>query len=245
MPIIYKPKGRALEYAKLAANLYRGCIHGCQYCFAPSVLRISATEFHDPTKIKPRKDVLKHLQKDATKLRDQGCNDNVLLSFTTDSYQIMDEALLLTRRAIQILNSNDIGVTILTKGGKLAERDFDILSLDRRNQFGVTLTCLNELQSKEWEPGAAPPQERINSLKKAHGMGIYTYVSFEPVLEPVSVFLLIRDTADFVDFYKIGKLNYHPHSKTIDWPLFRGNVVGILHAYDKDFMLKKDLLEAR
>lgn len=46
------------------------------------------------------------------------------------------------------------------------------------------------------------------------------------------------------DFYKVGKLNYHPHSKTINWPELRENVIDVLQAYDCEFMLKKDLMEA-
>jgi hypothetical protein len=49
MKIIYEPRGAAREYSPLAANLYRGCIHGCKYCYAPACLRLPAdrrAEFH-------------------------------------------------------------------------------------------------------------------------------------------------------------------------------------------------------
>lgn len=243
MSVIYTPKGRALEYAKLAANLYRGCENRCEYCFVPSVTRKSAEQFHSPDFIGPRKDILKQLEKDAKKY--QGCPDNVLMSFTTDPYQSIEENLKITREAIKIFNKFNIGVTILTKSGMLAQRDFDLLVQNITPEFGVTLTCSSERQSRKWEPNAALPHERINNLKAAHEAGIKTYVSFEPVLCPEEVYRLISDTYYFVDFYKVGKLNYHPHAKTIDWPLFRENVIDILHAYDKDFMIKNDLLEVR
>jgi len=41
MAVIYEPKGMALEYAPLACNLYRGCQHGCRYCYAPNCLFMS------------------------------------------------------------------------------------------------------------------------------------------------------------------------------------------------------------
>lgn len=41
MRIIYEPKGRAREYANLAANLYSGCIHGCVYCYVPQFLHLA------------------------------------------------------------------------------------------------------------------------------------------------------------------------------------------------------------
>ena len=171
MPIIYEPRGKAKEYADLAANLYRGCIHSCDYCFAPSTTRKPVELFHSPGFVAPRKDVLKQLERDAIKLRDNSCELNVLMSFTTDPYQPIDEALQLTREAIKILNRENLGVTILTKGGKLAQRDFDLLKLDPRNQFGVTLTCSSPGESLEWEPSASLPEERIDNLREAHGQG--------------------------------------------------------------------------
>lgn len=243
MSIIYEPKGRALEYAALAANLYRGCSHGCQYCFAPSTTHKVRTMFHSKQFIQPRKDILEKFRADAKKYH--GCKDNVLMSFTTDPYQPIEKELGITREAIKILNGEDIGVTILTKGGELAERDFDLMSKNKKNQFGVTLTCATMAMSLEWEPDASYPNERVSSLREAHLQGIFTYVSFEPVLNPQDVYELITRTHNFVEFYKIGRLNYHPHSKTINWPEFRENVTEILTALGKEFMLKKDLKEAK
>lgn len=242
MPIIYKPNGKAREYAALAANLYRGCPNSCQYCYVPAVVHKDRTLFHSPEYNQPRKDILKKLAADARKYH--GCPDNVMMSFTCDPYPPIEEELEITREAIKILNGENIGVTILTKGGKLAERDFDILAKNKKNQFGVTLTCVFANQSIKWEPTASLPSERLISLQEAHNQGIYTYISFEPVLYPESVYCLIKATQDFVEFYKIGKLNYHPHSKTINWPEFRENVTEILTCLGKEFLIKRDLREA-
>lgn len=242
MNIIYEPRGKAKEYADLSANLYRGCSHGCLYCYAPSATFKERAIFHSPNFISPRKDVLNNLKIDA--ISHDGCSENVLLSFTTDPYQPIENRACLTRKAIKILNDHDIGVTILTKGGKLAQRDFDILKLDSKNKFGVTLTCVDLEESLKWEPSASIPTDRIDSLVDAWTQGISTYVSFEPVIDPESVYKLIEMTHEFVDFYKVGKLNYHPHAKNINWPEFRNNIIEILSMYNKKFMLKKDLLTA-
>lgn len=239
MPVLYEPKGRAFEYADLAVNLYRGCIHGCEYCFAPSVLRMDRGEFHQVGA--PRKGVLEQLERDTAKLA--GDQRNVLLCFTTDPYQPADDVHRLTREAIRILNAGGLGVTVLTKGGLRAVRDFDLLAKDPRNCFASTLTLDDPADSLRWEPEGAPPAERLEALQIAHHLGIATWVSLEPVLDPEVVYRLIRITAPFVDLYKVGTLNYHPHAATINWSEFRAQVVDLLKTLGKPYYLKRDLLE--
>jgi DNA repair photolyase len=79
--IIYETKGRAREYCELAANLYRGCGHGCTYCYAPLAIRTSRDDFRQP---RIRADVMYKFEKDAIELRDKGEGRSILLSFTTD-----------------------------------------------------------------------------------------------------------------------------------------------------------------
>ena len=68
--IIYEPKGAALEYAPLAANLYSGCVHGCRYCFVPGVMRKTRETFH--AKAEPRKDVIRLFEDDCMTLAGGG-----------------------------------------------------------------------------------------------------------------------------------------------------------------------------
>ncbi len=202
LKVIYEPGGRAKEYSPWAANLYRGCGHGCTYCYAPKALQISNVEFGEP---KPRVDIIKKLLGDCTWLRKQGLHYKVLLCFSCDPYQPIDTYYKLTRQAIEIIKHNNLGVVILTKGGERAERDFDLLT--NGDQFGVTLTCVDDAESLKWEPGATLPDERINSLKKAHDLGIKTWVSLEPVVNPEATLELIKRTHQFVDLFKVGKMN--------------------------------------
>ena len=64
---IYAPRGQAGEYAPLAANPYRGCGHGCAYCYVPKVIKISRKDFDAGAT--PRKIFLVKLRKDAARLR--------------------------------------------------------------------------------------------------------------------------------------------------------------------------------
>ena len=234
--VIYEPKGRAREYAELACNLYRGCGHQCIYCYAPRATFQDRASFANP---EPRKGVIEQLQKDAARLAQKNKGGSVLLCFSTDPYQPINDLHHLTRRAILILHSYGFDVTILTKGGERAARDFNLLRPP--DEFATTLTFLNEAKSRNWEPYAALPQARIDSLKKAYSLGITTWVSLEPVIEPAETFEIIRQTHTFVDLFKVGKLNYRPEAEKIDWHKFAKEVINILEQYDCKYYIKKDL----
>ena len=234
--VIYEPRGKAREYSRLAVNLYNGCSHACEYCYTPGYIHVSREEFHRP---KPRKDVLEKINRDAAILRRQHETGPVLLCFTCDPYQPIDEECQLTRQAIQELHAFGLNVMILTKGGLRARRDFDLLT--GKDLFGVTITNLDNVLSKKWEPEAALPEERIISLRNAHEKGIKTWISLEPVLYPVVALEIIRLTHTFVDKFKVGVLNYHPHLKNIDWHRFAQEVKNLLTELDCEFYLKEDL----
>ena len=76
---IYAPAGQAEEYAPLAANPYRGCGHGCAYCYVPGVLKMKRPEFDAGAT--PREDYIDHLVKDARKYQQAGITEQVMLSF--------------------------------------------------------------------------------------------------------------------------------------------------------------------
>jgi len=241
MCIIYEPRGKAKEYSKLAANLYKGCSHGCTYCYAPAATFTKPEQF--VRNISPRKNVLAHLAKDCEQYR--GDTRQILLSFTSDAYQPIEEKLQMTRAALQLMLAAELRVTVLTKGGMLASRDFDLLASSPHSEFAATLTTDDPRESLLWEPGAALPEDRILSLRIAHAKGIRTWVSFEPVFNPAAVYRLIDATAPFVDFYKVGKMNYHKSAAAINWPEFRTAVVNKLESIGKPYLIKKDLAAAK
>lgn len=239
MTAIYEPRGRAGEYAELACNLYSGCGHACTYCYAPKVLKTDPRTFRFA---KPRKNILEELEQDAKELN--GDSRSVLLCFTCDPYQPIDCDYQLTRRAIQILHRNNMKVTILTKGGKRSERDFDLLALrPDLSTYAVTLVFTDEAQRQKYEPCAAPTKERIHVLARAHRLGIPTWVSLEPVFDPEDAYKLIDQTHEFVDLFKVGKLNYSTTAQKVDWGQFCHKVVELLESLDKKYYIKRDLME--
>lgn len=237
MKAIYTPAGRALEYKSLAVNLYRGCGHGCEYCYAPAALKMGRAEFDAP---RPRPGIIASIARDATELRrTKGDGNQVLMCFSCDPYQPINDEHQLARQAIEALHFHGQNVAILTKGGWRAA--VDIPALLPGDEFAVTLTCLDNPQSLRWEPGAALPQERIDTLREAHDRGIYTWVSLEPVLYPDAVYEIIERTHPFVDLYKLGTLNYHSHSRTIDWQEYGERAISMLEGLGKAIYVKHDL----
>lgn len=234
--IIYAPRGQAKEYAPLATNPYRGCGHGCAYCYVPAVLHMERREFDAGAT--PRPNFLASLVKDAKKYQAAGVTEQCMLSFTTDPYHPGDTTL--TRAVIEALQSHGLGVCTLTKGGTRALRDIDLFRPDR-DAFACTLTSLDQDFSAKWERHAAPPADRIAALRQFHKAGIYTWVSFEPTLDTKASLDLLETTYEFVDLYKIGRANYLPMTKTTDWQAYTHSMLEAVERHDVTAYFKHDL----
>lgn len=233
MPVIYEPKGAAREYSHLAINLYHGCRFACRYCYAPAIAFKKLAEWS--ANPKPKKNILARLEKDAKKMA--GDPRSILLCFTSDPYQ-SDEAAAMTRRALNILKHYNLTATVLTKAGMAAAEDFDIL---KRNdwQFGTTLSYTSHKLWKQWENGAADPESRMRAIKDAHYQGIKTWISVEPVMDAEEALLLIDIMSDYVDFWKIGKMNHR--KLDIDWPKFREDAAKLLDSLGAKYYIKREL----
>lgn len=246
MSIIYSPKGKAFEYSPLAANLYKGCSHRCEYCYVPTIppYKFSRTAREDfYSNPAPRAGVLEELARDAKKFR--GDKRRILMSFTSDAYQPLERELSITRGALGIMAENGLHPQILTKSGEWAvARDAELLKKSGCI-WAATLTCDSAEDSLKWEPGAALPEDRIAALEHAHSIGLETWVSLEPVVEPDEAIRLIHATHKFVDLYKVGKLNYHPRATEIDWHDFLLRAEDALDTHGKARYIKVDLEKYR
>ncbi len=234
MPVIYEPRGKAREYSELAVNLYTGCSHACRYCYCPAILRKTVDAWAcDP---QPRQNVLRELERNAKKL--QGDPREILLSFMSDPYH-SDDAARLTREALLVLERYNLRVQVLTKGGLRSCRDFDILARNHW-KYGTTIIFLSERLRQQWEPGAAPIAERIEAVRAAHAMGIFTWVSIEPVVDTAEALDVIAALRDDVDLWKVGKLNHDAKREAaIDWQRFLTDVETALAG--RQYLIKKDL----
>jgi DNA repair photolyase len=243
-PLLYRPAGRAGEYAGLAVNLYRGCAHGCEYCYAPATIRMSRADFYADAA--PRAGIIGQLRRELERGEAAGtlpAREPVLLSFTSDAYQPAEDGAGIAREAIGLLHAHGYPVHVLTKGGRRAARDFDILGELEGDAYAVSLTFLSAADSERWEPGAALPRERLATLAEAHACGIATWVSLEPVIAPAQTLALIREAAPIAGLFKVGKLNHHPLAALIDWPGFAREAVALLEELHAAYYLKADLRE--
>ena len=240
MKVIYEPKGRAKEYSPLALNIYNGCVFGCAYCYVPIFTHKTKSDFHSHAE--PRKDIVSKVMGDAMELEHKGEERQILLSFTSDPYPPVEKELEITRKVVDILNNYHLNFTVLTKNGKLAERDFDFI-----DNFGETITFASEEMRKRWEHNAPSIESRMQSMRTAHQMGIKTWVSLEPVIDPEEALMVVRKLADSVDVWKVGKLNHYPdYEKVIDWKKFYERLMAIfkeLGVSEDSIYIKKDLLK--
>jgi hypothetical protein len=234
--IIYAPTGQAGEYAPLACNPYRGCGHKCAYCYVPLVLKMKREEFDAGAY--PRPGFVENLTKDARKYQALGIDEQVMFSFTTDPYHPGDNTL--TRQSIQVIQAHGLAICTLTKGGSRALRDLELFRSDR-DAFASTLTSLDDAFSLKWERGAALPSDRIATLQKFHDAGIFTWVSLEPTLDVDSSLQIVKETHEFIDLYKIGRVNYLPMTKTTDWQDYTLRMVDLCQKLGVKHYIKHDL----
>jgi DNA repair photolyase len=242
MDIIYETRGKAREYAPLAADLYTGCVHGCRYCYVPDAEKIPADRFH--RQCLPRPKITTRLTADLEALKKHRDDRLLLLSFGCDPYPPPPHDSTVTRKVIKLLLAYNRRFTVLTKGGTRASRDFDLLSRSKNSGFGSTLVFTDQKLADTWEPGTASLDDRVAAIEKAHRRGIPTWVSIEPVIVPDQAIELVRRYHAIVDHWKVGKVNYFPEiENAVDWHRFREEITEVFQSAKADFYLKKSLTE--
>ena len=149
-------------------NPYRGCEHGCIYCYArPTHAWLGLSPGLDfETQIFHKPDAPRRLQ-EALAAPDYRCRP-IALGTATDAYQPAERRLGLTRAILQVMLERRHPVTVVTKSALIC-RDLDLWSeLARRNlaQVAISLTSLNADLARQLEPRASAPPARLEAIRR-------------------------------------------------------------------------------
>jgi len=165
-------------------NPYRGCEHGCIYCYArPSHAWLGLSPGLDfETRILAKPDASRLLTRELARKGYRPAP--IALGTNTDPYQPIERKLKITRRILEVLDRCNHPVTIVTKSdGPI--RDADILAaMAARNlaQVYVSVTTLDNGLARKLEPRAASPTKRIAAIEALNAAGIPTGVMVAPVI---------------------------------------------------------------
>lgn len=168
----------------LSINPYRGCEHGCIYCYARpthSYLNLSpGLDFE--TRIVAKVNAAERLR---AALGARGYAPLALnLGSATDAYQPAERRLRITRSVIEVLAEARHPFSIITKSS-LVERDLDLLqplARDRLVAVYVSLTTLDPELARGMEPRAAAPARRLRTIERLASAGVPVGVSVSPVI---------------------------------------------------------------
>ncbi|BCT68284.1 PA0069 family radical SAM protein [Nitrosospira sp. NRS527] len=168
----------------ISLNPYRGCEHGCIYCFARpthSYLGLSpGLDFE--SKIFAKVNAPELLRRELAKV--SYVAEPIALGVNTDAYQPCERELRLTRRVLEVLHECEHPVALITKSS-LIERDIDLLAdmaSRRQAMAAVTITTLDPTIARTLEPRAAVPARRLRTIRTLTDAGIPVGVSVAPII---------------------------------------------------------------
>ncbi|URI08663.1 PA0069 family radical SAM protein [Aquincola tertiaricarbonis] len=168
----------------LSINPYRGCEHGCIYCFARpthSYLNLSpGLDFE--TRIIAKVNAAERLRQALSRPGYQPLPLNI--GSATDAYQPVERRLRITRSVIEVLAEAQHPFSVITKSAGI-ERDIDLIApmaARRMASAYVSITTLDPQLARILEPRAASPQRRLQTVKALSAAGIRVGVSVSPVI---------------------------------------------------------------
>jgi len=171
-----------------SVNPYRGCEHGCVYCFArPSHAYLELSPGLDfETKLFAKTNAAERLRIELAK---PGYRITpIALGINTDSYQPIEREYKITREVLEVLLECRHPVSFVTKGS-LITRDLDLLALmAKQNLVSVYLsvTTLDNKLSAKLEPRASAPHTRLKIIKTLHDAGVPVGVLVAPVIPMIT-----------------------------------------------------------
>ncbi len=169
-------------YFDYSVNPYRGCEHGCSYCYARpthSYLNLSpGLDFE--TKIIAKRNIAEVLRADLGKR--SYVPKLINIGSATDGYQPVERELRLTRGLIELMQEVQHPLALVTKSSGV-ERDLDLLAPMAAQGLAavyVTITTLDNELARKLEPRAAAPQRRLRTIRALAGAGVPVGVSVAP-----------------------------------------------------------------
>ena len=169
-------------------NPYRGCEHGCIYCFArPSHAYLNLSPGLDfETRLVARPGISRVLERE---LRSRSYKvATIAIGTNTDPYQPIEAEYGVMREVLQMLLAFRHPVAITTKG-TLIERDIDLLvalAKEGLTRVGVSVTTLDATLSRRMEPRAAAPKRRLEVIRRLAQAGIPVRVMVSPMIPGLS-----------------------------------------------------------
>jgi DNA repair photolyase len=171
-----------------SVNPYRGCEHGCIYCFARPTheyLGFSAgVDFESRIMVKERAPELLEAELSSPKWKPQ----LLMMSGVTDCYQPIERKMQLTRRCLQVLAKFRNPVGILTKN-RLVTRDIDVLKeLAAHNcvAANLSITSLDPQLQRILEPRTSAPAARLEAVQRLREAGIPVGVMVAPIIPGIN-----------------------------------------------------------
>jgi len=183
-------------------NPYTGCQHGCSYCYARFMKRVTGHREPWGEFVDVKINAADLLRGEITKKK----RKRVWVSGVCDPYQPLEAKYRLTRQCLEILARNTWPVVIQTRS-PLVLRDIDILKDAGDFEVGFSVTTADERIRELFEPNAPPITDRIQALDELHKAGVRTYAMIAPVLPGAEgLVALLRGKVDYI---LIDRMNYH------------------------------------
>lgn len=158
-------------------NIYQGCCHGCIYCDS----RSNCYQIIDFDRVRAKENSTEIIKNELRSKRNKGVVGTGAMS---DPYNPFERKLMLTRKALEEIDSNRFGVAIATKSD-LVVRDIDILKRIQSHSptlIKMTITTYDDNLCKKIEPSVCESSRRFEAIKKLSDNGIYVGVLLMPIL---------------------------------------------------------------
>lgn len=169
---------------RYSLNPYRGCSHGCSYCYARpghEYLGLNAgLDFESKVFVKLR---APQLLRDWL-ARSQWEPETIVFSGVTDCYQPVERKLQITRRCLEVALEARQPVAMITKNA-LVTRDLDILGEMAKLDIvsvALSITTLDEKLARQMEPRTSPPAARLRTIRQLGEAGVRTSVMVAPIV---------------------------------------------------------------